>query len=274
MLGKLIKNEFVHRGRDILALYSGLIISGIIVRILDVIKNTFIFNDTFNIICYIIYILFLVVVPISALYVVVLAVQDWGKRIFKDQGYLTLTLPVKSSTMIMARMVCDVATIISYAIVFPLVMSIAIGDFGFYEEVLDVIVTLAKYSGTGLEKATIFALLISIIILFLLGVLFEMWHFYTAYALGHMFNKEKRVLSIVFYIIIFIILTIISVVLSDMLENNRAFMKFIYNYAESNNNDVGAVLLVITIFNLLFIGLTAVLATICNYICKKKVNLE
>ena len=62
--------------------------------------------------------------------------------------------------------------------------------------------------------------------------------------------------------------------MADMLENNRAFMKFIYNYAESNNNDVGAVLLVITIFNLLFIGLTAVLATICNYICKKKVNLE
>lgn len=274
MLGKLIKNEFIHRGRNILVLYAGIIAFSIITRVLDVLDNNIISNNTFHIIAKFVIGMFALSVVASAIYVVALAIGDWGKRFFKDQGYLTHTLPVKTSTMIMARMVCDVVIIISYAMVFPLIMSIATGDFSFYEELVDFLTELALYSGTGLEKATIVAVLVSMLILFLLGGLFEMWHFYTAYALGHIFNKGKRVLSVVFYIIIYIIMTIITAMFSSILENSSFFMKLIKNAAETDNNEVGTVLLVITIFNLLFIALTAVFAVVCNYICKKKVNLE
>lgn len=43
--------------------------------------------------------------------VVLLPCLDFRNRFFKDQGYLTHTLPVKTSTLIGARLICDLVMI-------------------------------------------------------------------------------------------------------------------------------------------------------------------
>ena len=60
-------------------------------------------------------------------------------RFYKDQAYLTHTLPVKTSTILVARMVCDIVLVIGISISWVISLCIAFGDAGFYKDLVDFI---------------------------------------------------------------------------------------------------------------------------------------
>lgn len=66
--------------------------------------------------------------------VVLLPCLDFRNRFFKDQGYLTHTLPVKTSTLIGARLICDLVMIAWMVAVYGLAVCVATGNFEVFSD--------------------------------------------------------------------------------------------------------------------------------------------
>lgn len=274
MLGKLVKNEFVHRSKAIITIFIGVIVLSIIQGILylceskELIAGQF-FDMFFGIFTFI----WVVGLMSSFVGVLIVSIGDYGNRFFKDQGYLTHTLPVKTSKLILARIIFDLAMILMMVLAYPLAISIAVRDFSMYDDLIDGVYKFVEVSCGGVEKALVVADVLGIIIAIFLGALFEIWHFNAAYALGHMFNKSKRALSVVFYIVIYIIVqTLVFWVLQ--IADTPVIAKMIRNVADGIDTEPGALLLVLTVMNIGMVIGVAVLAVITNVVCKRRLNLE
>lgn len=274
MLGKLIKNEFVHRSKPIAATFAGMLVLSLFECIVSLFhEKELITGVYFDMLFGILTVIWVIGLIASFIGILMLSIGDYGNRFFKDQGYLTHTLPVKTSKLILARMICDVVVIIAMVIVYPLVISIAVRDFSFYSEIVDIIYELVGYRAAGIERVVVVFDLISIVAAAFLGWLFEVWHFYTAYAIGHMFNKGKRAASAICYVIIYLIIQVVGLLFIRVMENPMV-NDALYNIIKSIGTGSGALLIVLLVLDIgMVIGL-AIFAVITNTIFKRRLNIE
>lgn len=253
MLGKLIKNEFVQRGKTVCGIYLLVLVASIVENLMYL-ANEKISNDIIENLYTITNIVFLLVFFGGAAMVVLVSFQDYNKRLFKDQGYLTHTLPVKSSTMLFARGVCDLVVCLSMVVVFPVCLSIAISNFDMLKEILNLInEVFLQMSNKEIRRAVI-ALLILMFFLLLYGI----WLYYFAYAAGHSFNKNKKLMSVLIYIGSFVVSELLASVLLSYIEKIDSI------------DDVTSV----AIGGLIFAVYTAICFASTSNICKKHLNLE
>ena len=131
MFGKLIKNEFVNRFKSIIALFAGLLIGSVVVFLLTFITDR-VESGFLNVLHGVTVFVFIAGFFVCGASVFILPLDDFRKRFFKDQGYLTHTLPVKTSHLLLARTFCDVTIVIGMALVFPLSICIASGEPSFF----------------------------------------------------------------------------------------------------------------------------------------------
>ena len=121
MLGKLIKNEFVQRGKQTFAILVGILLYSVVILILHTLKdNDIINNNYYNAFVGMASVVYVFIIFASAIGIILLMFLDFGKRLFKDQGYLTHTLPVKTTDIMTSRIVFDTVAILAMAIVYPL----------------------------------------------------------------------------------------------------------------------------------------------------------
>lgn len=274
MLGKLIKNEFVHRGKPVATVFAGMIVLSLFECIISLIRDKGIANSVyFDLFFGIMTTVWIISLFAGFFGILMLSIGDYGNRFFKDQGYLTHTLPVKSSKLILARMICDVAIILAMIIVYPLVISIAVRNFEFYSEIIDFVYDFVSANIDGVEKALIVVDFISIIIGVFLGALFEVWHFYTAYAIGHMFNKGKKVASVVSYIVIYVVVQIIVLLFMRLMEIPQ-IDKIVKEIGNGIDSAPGELLLVLSVVNIVMVIGLAILAVVTNTVFKRRLNLE
>lgn len=253
MLGKLIKNEFVQRGKTVCGIYLLVLVASIVENLMYL-ANEKISNDIIENLYTITNIVFLLVFFGGVAMVVLVSFQDYNKRLFKDQGYLTHTLPVKSSTMLFARGVCDLVVCLSMVVVFPVCLSIAISNFDMLKEILNLInEVFLQMSNKEIRRAVI-ALLILMFFLLLYGI----WLYYFAYAAGHSFNKNKKLMSVLIYIGSFVVSELLASVLLSYIEKIDSI------------DDVTSV----AIGGLIFAVYTAICFASTSNICKKHLNLE
>ncbi len=265
MLGKLIKNEFVQRGRNVCLLWLLAFCVSVFNYIVLQISYGQRSNDALSQFAGVVTIVTILALIGSFAMIIGISFTDYNTRLFKDQGYLTHTLPVKTEQILFARIIGDLVIAAITAILYPTFICIACGNFNFWKNVLDGLNTLFFNSGE-LSYIAIFVLTILCIMFFYLMIT---WHYYASYALGHSFSVGKRGMSILIYIGLYMVAQLILIALtgpSNELHNKIKEMVD-YEYMKLTMITMGSTILVMAIATIVCFFLT-------NFACKKKLNLE
>lgn len=274
MLGKLFKTEFKASGRLYLPLYICVIFFAIVERIMINIyripenEESVVLGILFGAIT-VIFVIIICSVCVSGQFV---SIYRFYKSVFTDEGYLTNTLPVKSSSIVISKLLVGVLyTVFSYIVLLISGFIIVAGDlFTRFLDEMEMSLGL-KNTNIGLMdfmlnsiwnlKLTI-ALLIALVIV---SLFFNILIFYISFAIGNMVNRKKVLLSIIIYIAIVNALAFIGAGIAMFVDRLS----------------LGDTMLIINIVNItlaiILVG-TIVGSLICyfvtNKIIKSRLNLE
>jgi len=215
MLGKLLKHEFRATGRTMLPLYGAVVILAVLanisIRLMDVADSVFL-RILFGLVIVVFVIGIIAAVVVTAL----VMISRFYRNLLREQGYLMHTLPVTVHGQIWSKLI---VSLVWFAATFIVVWLI-------------VLLTGLIQSGTGISSffisfpswAEIRQYLAEMGIrpgdVVLLGAEYlanivaacglVCLHFYAAMALGHMFSRNKVLMSIVFYVAISIVFSLLT----------------------------------------------------------------
>lgn len=229
MLGKLIKHEFRATGRIMLpvmaalvalALLANLSIRGLAGGLSDIPLLRFVFI--------LIVIFFGVAIIGTAVMALIIMVSRFYRNLLKDEGYLMFTLPASVHELICSKLVVSLvwflaASLLTFLVISATGLNLANTNL---EMILQEIPSWTEIR-EFLEETGIFGHLVRLffqsVLMTLLGIVVVCLHFYAAMALGHMFSRDKVVLSIVFYVAISFLFNLMNIgyggVLGPQIEN-------------------------------------------------------
>ena len=208
MLGKLLKHEFRATGRIMLPLMGALLALALMAN-LSIRGMTSSLSDipALRILFILILIFFgmgIVAVGVMAL---VVMVSRFYRNLLKSEGYLMFTLPVSVHELIWSKLIVSLAWFFATALFIFLILALTglnlsgtnlemiFSEFPSWSEVV------RELDELGIRGALTQLMAWSAVIM-LLGAIVSCLHFYGAMALGHMFTKNKVLLSVVFFILI------------------------------------------------------------------------
>lgn len=268
MLGKLLKHEFKETAKLLIPLNLVLVALTAIGAIL---LGTSVFqNDSLGMLA--VSSLLIYILSIFALFIItaVYLTVRYYKTMYSNQGYLTHTLPVSSTSIINTKILVSafwsfVALCITICSVFVLVRVTA-GD-ALYPAWKELCEALPQEMGISVTEFIL--LLITYIIICSFGGILMI---FACLAIGQLFQQHRIIAAIVSYIIFYILQEIIATVTMALLvignTDNLVAM-------EESTVNAGAfysqTLWISAIESLLFAIVSFV---ICHYITKKKLNLE
>ena len=208
MLGKLLKHEFRATGRIMLPLMGALLALALMAN-LSIRGMTSSLSDipALRILFILILIFFgmgIVAVGVMAL---VVMVSRFYRNLLKSEGYLMFTLPVSVHELIWSKLIVSLVWFFATALFIFLILALTglnlsgtnlemiFSEFPSWSEVV------RELDELGIRGALTQLMAWSAVIM-LLGAIVSCLHFYGAMALGHMFTKNKVLLSVVFFILI------------------------------------------------------------------------
>lgn len=208
MLGKLLKYE-------IKATYKiFLILSGIMILLAGInrlfMEMGFFQRAGLNVLSGVVSILYILMIFATSIVIFVLIAQRYYKNLFKDEGYLSLTLPVKASTHVLAK--CIVAFIwnaISYlsAIISFFIIIVNEDTIKMINQLFIELRESNEYLGNQVGLL-IFEFVISLILSFTVSALM----IYFSISVGQLFNKNRIGMAFVTYFIAYIIQLIVTLI--------------------------------------------------------------
>lgn len=267
MLGKCIKNEFVNRSGLVGMISAGVMLFAVIVLGLDKLYNV-VGTTAFAVFVKLVDVMFALAMFAVIVMVVLLPCLDFRNRFFKDQGYLTHTLPVKTSTLIGARLICDLVMIAWMVAVYGLAVCVATGNFEVFSDFVGFVQQFLSMSGMTVDRGLIVLDGVLALLMMWLGVMCNIWTINAAYAFGHAL-KGKRIWSVVFFALIQMIYGILVVVFSEILSKQD--IDLFLEQISSTAKQYLVVLVTVTIIEVVGIAVLAVATTLT---CKHKLNLE
>lgn len=268
MLGKCIKNEFVNRSGLVGMISAGVMLFAVIVLGLDKLYNV-VGTTAFAVFVKLVDVMFALTMFAMIVMVVLLPCLDFRNRFFKDQGYLTHTLPVKTSTLIGARLICDLVMIAWMVAVYGLAVCVATGNFEVFSDFVGFVQQFLSMSGMTVDRSLIVLDGVLALLMMWLGVMCNIWTINAAYAFGHAFTKWERIWSVVFFALIQMIYGILVVVFSEILSKQD--IDLFLEQISSTAKQYLVVLMTVTIIEVVGIAVLAVATTLT---CKHKLNLE
>lgn len=268
MLGKCIKNEFVNRSAFAGMISAGVMLFACLVLGLDKLYNV-VGGTAFAVFVKLVDVLFAFAMFAVVILVILLPCMDFRNRFFKDQGYLTHTLPVKKSTLIIARLICDLVMVAWLVAIYGLAICVSTGNFNVFNEFIEFVQNMLSMLGTSVDRGVIVFDGILLLLLLWFGVLFNIWTINAAYAFGHSFTKGKRVWSVVFFGLLEVVYGVLVVILGEILA--KADIEAYMAQISSSAKQYLVVLSSATIMEVIGIAVLAVATTLT---CKHKLNLE
>ena len=228
MLGKLLKYEFKSTSRVLWFLYGGLIIValllGLIIRAnvdfggLDLMPTGVQSNETMNIVMSIVtgafaLIYFLLIYAIIITTTIVIIMRFY-KNMLGGEGYLMHTLPVKTSSLILSKLItacCWMLIAFAVIVISTIVLGLSSGIIG---EILrsaslkEILVTLRMAFGQIGFSGWTFA------ILMIVSTVSSIITYYMSMAIGNLANNHKFLFSVLAYVGIGIVLSIVITITS------------------------------------------------------------
>lgn len=206
MLGKLMKHEFRATARIMLpvmgamaalALLANLSIRGLAGNLSDVPMLKILFT--------LIIIFFGAAVVATVVMSLVIMVSRFYRNLLKDEGYLMFTLPVSVHELIWSKLIVSLVWFLATGLLIFLVMALMALNLSHtnLEMILKQLPSWSEIIG-WLDQAGIrgqvITFLVQTVLGTLIGIIAACLHFYASMALGHMFSKDKVLLSIVFFV--------------------------------------------------------------------------
>ena len=206
MLGKLMKHEFRATARIMLpvmgamaalALLANLSIRGLAGNLSDVPMLKILFT--------LIIIFFGAAVVATVVMSLVIMVSRFYRNLLKDEGYLMFTLPVSVHELIWSKLIVSLVWFLGTGLLIFLVMTLMALNLSHtnLQMILEQFPSWSEILG-WLDEAGVRGQVITFLVQIVLGTLIGIFalclHFYGAMALGHMFSKDKVLLSIVFFV--------------------------------------------------------------------------
>ncbi|MBQ7246200.1 MAG: hypothetical protein IJS33_04715 [Firmicutes bacterium] len=287
MLGKLLKYEFKSTSRVLWFLYGGLIIValllGLIIRAnvdlggLDLMPAGVQSNQTMGIFMTIVtsafaLIYFLLIYAIIITTTIVIIMRFY-KNMLGGEGYLMHTLPVKTSSLILSKLItacCWMLIAFAVIVVSTLVLGFSSGI------ITEMLRNTSLREIIGIIRMSFREIGFSgwsFVVLMLISTVSSIMTYYVSMAIGNLANNHKFLFSILAYvgigIVLSIVLTITSVVSGMQLTNALEYADtdaFTYEFGRMMNTNVWT-----AIFTQLAVTVGGFFAT--NYLLSKKLNL-
>ncbi len=205
MLKKVLKYDLQSMGKSLFPLYAALIIMAIILRLLNLVADKLVLIE----IIYGFMLLLFVLLMVGALfYTFFIAIKRYYKNLFSNEGYLTHTLPVSASSLLVSKTISAFVYLIATSIVMILALMIAIDTSQIFEILKQGIEIMALSMKVSNSTIIIFSILFII-----LGYMSYVLMVYAGISLGQIHNNNKLVFSVVWSIVLYYISQIISIVM-------------------------------------------------------------
>lgn len=270
MLGKLIKYEFKACARYFLPIYLAAVVTAVIVGLGMTVESEWLKT-----------ILLILGISVGVAYCIItyiVVIKRFAQSIYGDEGYLTNTLPVSSSKIILSKTI----TMFVYGIITLLVGILAgvlfIASLGVREPALTLAITkginMAILQLSSLEVSITNTIIISIITS-LLGIIVGTLELYLVVAIAHLKDcvKHKFIYGFAAYIAISIAMSVVS----NMLGVSAISNKF-EPLVNSANPDLGLIIEIVNRMlltsNAIYIAFGVAFFFATNYLVSKKLNLE
>ena len=213
MLGKLLKHEFRATGRIMLPVYGAVLVLALLanvsIRLMDRVTGSFL-----TLLLGLFVFAFVIGIIAAAIMTAVLMIKRFYTNYLKDEGYLMHTLPVSVHGLVWSKMIVSLVWFLCTFLVIWLVMMLtALVQSG--TNLAEIFAELPSWAEIregldqyGIRLGDLWFIGIETLLCMVVGGLFTCLHFYAAMSLGHMFSKDKILLSIVFYVAISFVLNL------------------------------------------------------------------
>lgn len=225
MLLKLMKYEFKSSGRKFLILYLAIIALAILVRLLGGNESS---ND--STVFGIVVIAYVIAIYTSIIYMIVTIISSYNKQFFGRNGYLTLTLPVDTKILLLARLLMAVI----WALILMLIIGISV--FAFIPNFSDAVGDLGKFiADYGFNSSLWSLILITILSLFqnIMVVFMVCTFIHTKWVKSH-----RGLIGFGSYIIVTIVLEKIQELFFPTMESSNTTIVAISNMKNYLNESV------------------------------------
>lgn len=268
MLKKIIKNELKSNWLEVVIVSSIIIILAFLYALTTHTKQSFIVSSAFTT---------LLIAYISGCVIVLInIISSFYKKMFSDEGYLTLTLPVTSHQLLIGKLISAIILIVSIGI--AIILSVVIMNFVGTGKITDFIII---NTNLPIIVNIIYILEVFFRIILLLVSLFSLLAILNCLRI----RKFKILLSIILYYVLYFVLSLISnfatvipFSLYYSFESKTAFFGISDNPYTTKGDFIKYSKSAIEVidFNAFFwvIVVIIVLYFITNHIIKNKIELE
>jgi len=266
MLGKLLKYEMKSQGKSLFLFWMAILGLGLLVRIFSLLEEAV---PIFQYLIPISIFTFVLAIVLSLVYCFFLAIKNYYKKVLREEGYLTNTLPVKKSSIISSFLITDVVALIVTVAFSFLGCLIALGSGS--EEIRSMweAFSISIEQEFNMSIETVRCILAGAM---LLGYINTISLFYAAMTVGHSFSQNKIASSIgvgVAFYMAFQFLNVIEMIVI-FLKNEMDFTNALVTNEvpyELIGTIVGEALIVVAISLI-------TTYTFTNYFLNRKLNLE
>lgn len=266
MLGKVFKHEMKATAGWFLPMFIGFVVITILCK-LSFESSITLFSDSsfMTLIMGIFFALYTIYIVVLVVMTFVLIVTRFYKTMAGEQGYLTNTLPVKSSSLILAKLFSAVIWELA-AILLP-ALSFLIFPLGHISNA-DIQLFLQEFYHSFHQISMEIGLPWLLLILTgIVALISQPLMFYTAIAAGHLFRRHRAIWSVVVY---FVINTVIQMI------EGAAALSLAFPYTSANDTAMVSTILHSGLLMRLVFGivLAVIYYVFTTYVFTKRLNLD
>ena len=205
MLSKLLKHEFRATGRTMLPVYAAVVVLAVLanfsIRVIDRSVHTLL-----TIFCGLIIAAFVIGIIAAGIMTVVMMIKRFYTNYLKDEGYLMHTLPVSVHELVWSKMIVSVVWFAAtFVVIWLVILLTALIQTGtslaqFFAGFPSWAEIKAFMEQAGIRSGDLWVIGLEVLLCVFVSGLYTCLHFYAAMSLGHMFSKDKILLSIVFFV--------------------------------------------------------------------------
>ncbi|MBQ9249250.1 MAG: hypothetical protein IJ179_02660 [Oscillospiraceae bacterium] len=214
MLGKLLKHEFRATGRLMLpalgAVLALAVLANFSIRFIQVTDSTFL-----TILFGLVIAAFVIGMVAAAVMTLVLMILRFYRNLLRDEGYLMHTLPVNVHELVWSKLIVSLVWVLVTWLVICLAVFLTVliqtgtdlGEiFASLPSWAEIRKAMAEF---GIRSSDLWLLGGEFLLAMILATLASCLHFYAAMSLGHIFSKDKVLLSVVFFVAISFLFSIL-----------------------------------------------------------------
>lgn len=264
MLRKLMKYEFKSTGRTFLPLYGALLASALMTRLMMWGDNVSALNNAFlyNLVSGLVVVLFVVMLVATFVVTLVVVLQRFSKNLLGEEGYLSMTLPVKPWQHILSKSIVAVFWYFASWLAAMLSFMVLMWNRFIIRDLIKGIVWLftdIRWDGQAI------LLVFELLFLIITGIFCSVLLMYASLSLGQLSRRSRKLASFGY----FLALSLASQFIMGMAS--KVFGALVPYHFLNHMPGVHVLLWFLIGLTVLF---SAAYFVIANYMLSRKLNLE